>query len=263
MSAPVFISPDAATATPGARLLLTGDEARHAVAAQRRTVGEVIDVVDGAGARARGPIVSIGPDGVEVLVDAVSRDADRPITLVQALAKGGRDEDAIEAATELGVTRIVPWSSERAIVQWRGDKRERGRDRWSAVVTAAAKVARRAVVPAVDPLVETPGLAVLVRQAISLGDRVVVLHEEAGLGFSSLEWPKETRPGGAATWLIVGPEGGIGEAELATLTAAGAVAARLGPHVLRASTAGPAAIAALAALSGDWEAPAGAGAPVR
>ena len=252
MTAPVFVDDAAATAAVGATLRVEGDEARHAVTVQRRTVGETVDVVDGAGARARGDIAAAGDRWMEVRVTAVSRDADPDVTLVQALAKGGRDEQAVEAATELGVTRIVPWAADRAIVQWRGPKAAKGRDKWASTALAAAKQSRRAVVPRVDDAVDTRALAAQAAAAVAGGARVLVLHESAQVSLASLDWPDADRP----VWLVVGPEGGISDAELDALAQAGAEPVVLGPHVLRASSAGPAALAALAAVRGHWN-PAG------
>jgi 16S rRNA (uracil1498-N3)-methyltransferase len=206
-------------------------------------------VVDGRGARASGIVLEASAERLVMRVEATSFDDDPEVVLVQALAKAGRDEQAIEAATELGVTRIVPWAAVRSVVQWRGAKADKARASWEDRVLAAAKQSRRARVPAVDGLVTTPQLASAVAAAVARGERVVVLHESAGapLAFAPVKGePLEP------LWFIVGPEGGIADDELATLVAAGAVAARLGPYVLRASSAGPAAIAAAAALRGAW-----------
>ncbi len=252
MSAPVFLSDGAATARPGDAVEVQGAEARHA-SVQRRGVGERVELVDGRGARASGVVTGASPERLVVLVDATSFDDDPEVVLVQALAKGGRDEQAIEAATELGVTRVVPWAAARCVVQWRGTKADKARTSWIDRVTAASKQSRRARVPEVDACVTTSQLATLVAAAVAHGDRVVVLHEAetAPLAFSPVKG--EPVP---PLWIIVGPEGGISDEELAVLVTAGAVAARLGPYVLRASSAGPAAIAAAAALRGTW-----AGAP--
>ncbi|WP_062466697.1 16S rRNA (uracil(1498)-N(3))-methyltransferase [Demequina maris] len=248
MTAPVFVDPAAATAAAGDVLRVEGDEARHAVTVQRRQVGERVDIVDGAGARASGVLIATGDRWMEVRVEAVSRDRDPDVTLVQALAKGGRDEQAVEAAVELGATRIVPWASDRAIVQWRGPKAAKGREKWASLALAAAKQSRRAVVPTVDDAATTRQLAARVADAVAAGTRVLVLHESAAAPISALTWDDADAP----VWLVVGPEGGIADAEVDALVAAGAEAVVLGPHVLRASSAGPAALAALAALRGHW-----------
>jgi len=248
VSAPVFLSSVAADAAVGDLITVTGAEARHAVTVQRRAVGEAIDLVDGQGARARGRIETIRERELDVRVEAVGRDNDPTVVLVQALAKGGRDEQAVEAATELGVTRVVPWAAERSIVQWRGPKAAKGRDSWAALAVAAAKQSRRALVPVVDDVVTTAQLEAAVRAATASGERVLVLHEAATVPLVALEWATPDQP----VWLIVGPEGGVSDRELDLLTGAGAEPVVLGPHVLRASSAGPVAIAALAAARGTW-----------
>jgi 16S rRNA (uracil1498-N3)-methyltransferase len=248
MSAPVFLCPAVATAAVGDAVWLEGAEARHAITVQRRERGERIDLVDGDGRRASGVIDRIEGTSLSVTVEALTVDADPRVVLIQALAKGGRDEQAIESATELGVTDIVPWSAERSIVQWRGVKADKGRSKWESLALAATKQSRRAWVPRVRDVATTAQLQAAVRRAVAEGDRVLVLHELATCAVTQLVWESHSY----AVWLIVGPEGGISGAELALLTDAGGEAVRLGPHVLRASTAGPAAIAALAAARGTW-----------
>ncbi|WP_062072206.1 16S rRNA (uracil(1498)-N(3))-methyltransferase [Demequina sediminicola] len=248
MSAPVFISPEAADAVAGGLITVTGGEARHAVTVQRREVGERIDVVDGHGVRAAGVIEATGPELCAVRVSTVSTDSDPAVTLVQALAKGGRDEQAVEAAIELGATRIIPWQSERSIVQWRGPKAEKARAKWESLVTAATKQSRRAFLAPVDQVVSTSELVSNIGRAVESGARVLVLHEEADVALTDLDFGESM----AEVWVVVGPEGGISEREVDLMAAAGGETVALGPHVLRASSAGPVAIAALAATRGTW-----------
>jgi 16S rRNA (uracil1498-N3)-methyltransferase len=214
---------------------------------RRIGVGERVDVGDGDGRVARCTVRAVGRDrlDLEVLtVQAVPLPAPR-LVLVQALAKGGRDELAVEAATELGVDGVVPWQAARSVVQWRGERGERSRLRWEATARAAAKQARRARVPVVEQALDSPGLAGRLAGTVAL-----VLHEAASGHLADASLPAA----GAATdvVVVVGPEGGMDEAEVALLTAAGGRAVRLGPHVLRSSTAGPAALAVLADRLGRW-----------
>ncbi|WP_084126866.1 16S rRNA (uracil(1498)-N(3))-methyltransferase [Demequina sp. NBRC 110054] len=248
MTAPVFLCPAASKATVGEPLALDGAEARHAGTVQRRAAGEVLDLVDGHGRRARGPIVEVAEGRVTIRVEEVLEDRDPAVTLVQALAKGGRDEQAVESAVELGITTVVPWQADRSIVQWRGPKAEKARAKWDALALAAMKQSRRAVLPTVDPVVTTRGLVARVREAVAAGERVLVLHEVAAQPLTSLSWDDASQP----VTFIVGPEGGVSDDEVAALVDAGAEAVLLGPHVLRASTAGPAGITALAALRRTW-----------
>lgn len=251
MSAPVFLA-DAGTlrgVAAGGTYLLGGPEGRHAGVVQRRAPGERLDVVDGAGVRLVGVVDAVTADGVVIAVTQVVVEPTPAVSLAlaQALAKGDRDELAIEAATEVGVDAVVPWQAERSIVVWRGDRAEKSRSRWVGTVRAAAKQSRRARVPAVEPALDGRGLAERVRAVVDAGGAALVLHEEAVFPIGQVPLPTA-----GECLVVVGPEGGIGEAELARLTDAGATAVRLGPHVLRTSTAGPVALAILSVRLDRW-----------
>ena len=265
MSAPVFIlTPDtlepaggADAARPGETLTLTGPEARHAVTVRRLRAGERVDLVDGAGTRlVCEAAAAVGEAGHRdrLAVRVIERIAETPpplrLTLVQALAKGGRDEQAVQTATEVGVETVVPWQAERCVPVWRGPKAAKGRARWQATAREAAKQARRARVPQVGELRSTRALARWVRETTLAGGAVLVLHEAATASIGGAGLPE---PGGRpVVAVVVGPEGGISEAETAALQDAGAVAVRLGPHILRTASAGPVALAVLAQRAGLW-----------
>ena len=154
------------------------------------------------------------------------------------------DVEAMETATELGVDEIVPWQATRSIVTWRGDRGERSRDKWQSTARTAAKQSRRATVPHIAPAATTAHLA----QRVGESALTLVLHEDADLPLGQVELPSQ-----GEVVLVVGPEGGIDAGEVGALTAAGAVAVRLGAEVLRASTAGPAALAVLCSRT-RWDA---------
>jgi 16S rRNA (uracil1498-N3)-methyltransferase len=246
VSAPLFLVQRGALdqVEPGDTVRLDGPEGRHAVQVRRIGVGERVDLADGEGQRAAGAVSSVdtasaGPSLV-LTVSTRSYDAEPAprFVLVQALAKGDRDVTAIEAATELGVDELVPWQAERSIVVWRPDRAAKSRDRWAATVLAAAKQSRRSRVPSVSPVRDTAGVVELVTaSAVTL-----VLHEDATTPLTAAELPDA-----GDVLVVVGPEGGISSGELRRLVSAGAVAVQLGSHVLRSSTAGPAALAVLSA----------------
>lgn len=259
MSAPVFLaSPGTLDAlAPGDTYVLDGDEGRHAGVVQRRGAGERIDVVDGSGLRAETVVAAVGTGRLELTVTAVRAEkADGvELVLVQALAKGDRDELAIEAATEVGVDAVLPWQAERSVVVWRGDRAAKSRARWVTTVKAATKQARRATLPGVGQVVDGKGLAATVADVHAGGGLTVVLHEDATLPLAGVALPAVGTDEGTPArrvLIVVGPEGGISDREVAALTDAGAVLARLGPHVLRTSTAGPIAIALLSQRLGRW-----------
>jgi 16S rRNA (uracil1498-N3)-methyltransferase len=175
----------------------------------------------------------------------------RGIVLIQALAKGGRDEMALEAATGLGVEVVQPWAAARSVARWPGGRAERSRQRWEAIARAEVKVARRAWVPRIAPLATTAQLIQDMEHGELAGVEIWVLHEDAELSFVEQIRSGQGRPD-RPTGLVVGPEGGITPEELTAFADAGGRIVRLGSAVLRASGAAPAALAALAALRGVW-----------
>lgn len=244
MTAPLFwVDAGAlAGAVPGSSVLVEGAEARHAVTVRRIAVGEQVIVADGDGAAIVGDVESADPAALVVRVEA-RRDEPAPtlrLVIVQALAKGGRDESAVEAATELGIDEVIPWEAERSIVRWKGPKVAKAHQKWVNVVVAAAKQSRRARTPEVAQPTSAKELVHRVADSAA----TFVLHEDATEPLAGA-----TLPATGDVLLVVGPEGGISPGEIDALVAAGARPVRLGPGVLRSSTAGPAAIAVLSAAS--------------
>jgi 16S rRNA (uracil1498-N3)-methyltransferase len=232
--ASLYLDPglDPADAEVGARVTLRGDEARHAVSVARVRTGERISIADGAGFVVRGPVVRTAPGELVIEVEEARHEPEPEprLWLAQALAKGDRDELAIQAATELGVGGIIPWQAERSVSRWDGAKAAKGRERWAAIVREAAKQSIRSRVPEVTALgAALPGL-------------VLVLEPTAEVALTDVELPAD----GDVT-LVVGPEGGLTARELGLGTSV-----RLGREVLRTSTAGPAALAVLNARLGRW-----------
>lgn len=227
---------------------LDGAEGRHAVSVARVRVGEPLRIADGRGTVVTGAVASTGRDVLTLVVEDVTVDpAPRPaLVLVQALAKGGRDEMAVQAATEIGVDRIVPWSAARSVSRWDGPKTEKGRARWAAIAHEAAKQAVRSRVPEVDAPVTTAQLAAGAGREARRA--LVVLDPVGAVRLSAWEPPADVDE----IVLVVGPEGGIDGSEFDRLAAAGAARVRLGDTVLRTSTAGPAALAVLQTRLGRW-----------
>jgi 16S rRNA (uracil1498-N3)-methyltransferase len=244
---------------PGSAFVLEGTEARHAVTVKRTAVGEAVDIADGAGKRLTGTVTAVAPGEltVECLDLAEEPQPGTRLVLVQALAKGDRDELAAETATELGIDAVIPWQAERSIVRWKAERAAKAHAKWQSVVTAAAKQARRAWIPEVRAAVDGAGL----QAAVAAADLAVILHEDAVRPLRRVleAWLESVGPGEMAddagsreVLLIVGPEGGISPREVTRLCDAGAVTALLGHHVLRSSTAGPAATVLASDILGRW-----------
>jgi 16S rRNA (uracil1498-N3)-methyltransferase len=169
------------------------------------------------------------------------------VTIVQAIPKSERSELAIEIATEAGADEFVAWQATRCMARWDGERAEKGLRRWRAVARSAARQSRRARIPAVAGPMSTDAACAYIRERVEAGAVAVVLHE-------SSDRPLSDAPLAAAgaIILVVGPEGGLTDAEIDALAGSGAVAVRLGPTVLRTSTAAAVALGALGVLTARW-----------
>jgi 16S rRNA (uracil1498-N3)-methyltransferase len=225
---------------------LEGPEGRHAATVKRLRPGEAVLLSDGRGGLAHAVVDVAGRDTVDLTVTERT-DAAPPsprVLLAQALVKGDRGELAVELATEAGVDGILPWRAARCVARWEeGPRGEKALARWRSTVREAAKQARRPWQPVVEEPVTT---AALVRR-VAEADLALVLHEAATDRLADLPIPQR-----GELLLVVGPEGGITDAEIAALVEAGARPVRLGPDVLRASTAAAVALGALGVLTPRW-----------
>jgi 16S rRNA (uracil1498-N3)-methyltransferase len=224
--------------------VLDGPEGHHAASVRRLRVGEELVLADGRGGRVRCGIESVDKNALGLTVlERTHVPQPRPrVVVAQALVKGDRGELAVELATEAGVDAIVPWRASRCVARWdEGPRGVKALAKWRATAREAAKQSRRAWVPEVAEPVGTAELAALAGKAA----KAMVLHESAAGRLANL-------PTDGDLLLVVGPEGGISDEELAVLADAGAVPVRLGPSVLRASTAAAVALGAIGALSTRW-----------
>ena len=224
---------------PGGLLRLDGPEGRHAAQVRRLRVGESVLVADGLGNAVRGVVTLTGQGFVEMSVvqklSAPSRS--HRWVVAQALAKGGRDEDAIAAMTELGVDEVIAWPASRCVVRWDG-KAGKALEKWRSTVREASKQARRFTVPAVS-------YATTAELCAAVGtSQLFVLHEAAERYLEEVPLVAAGR-----VLFVVGPEGGISPEELAAFEAVGGVPVRVADDVLRTSTAGVVALAQLQSMA--------------
>lgn len=245
---PLFLADDGrlpAEPQAGDAVVLDGPEGRHAATVRRLGPGERVDLTDGAGLRVVTTVAAAGRDRLDLVV--VRREREREpvprLVVVQALAKGDRGELAVELLTEVGADEVVPWAAARSVVEWRGERGARALARWRATAREAAKQSRRTRLPAVTEPATTREVAERLRGA-ALG---LVLDAAGSVPLAGVEPPRT-----GEVVLVVGPEGGATPHELAAFSEAGARSARLGPTVLRTSTAGAAAVALLSARAGRW-----------
>lgn len=246
MVEPLFRSEFATPPAAGLAVTLGGSEGKHAVNVRRMRVGEGIQLSDGKGLRVRGQVSALGNSSLTISVESVVQESvpEVGLTIIQALAKGDRDELSIQAATELGCWGVVPWQAERSISKWEGAKIAKSVDRWQTIVSEAAKQSLRAFEPVVAQPIGSKQLVASVKDY----DLVLVLDPTASKGLGSLTLDATQK----SVAIVVGPEGGISDHELEALEDAGAVRVHLGEPILRTSTAGVAAIAVIQSKLGLW-----------
>ncbi len=244
MVEPLFKTIFATAPKVGEVVALGGSEGKHAVAVRRVREGEAIQFADGTGIRVRATVTSVGQNSLSAKIFDVEIEQAPLVrlTLIQALAKGDRDELAVQAATELGCWAVIPWQAERSISKWEGVKIGKSVDRWQTIVAEAAKQALRVFEPKVAQPVNSKQLA----ECVENFDTVFVLDPTSTVGLGSIAEIKSN------VAIVVGPEGGISESELTNFEAAGAVRVHLGKPILRTSTAGVAAISVLQSKLGLW-----------
>ncbi|QCB28962.1 16S rRNA (uracil(1498)-N(3))-methyltransferase [Corynebacterium endometrii] len=256
MSLPVFIHPGLGSSQAGQPVYLSGAEGRHAVTVKRIHPGERINLIDGTGATATVTVTKTsGKDQLTGTIESVEiLPAPSPrVVVVQAIPKAERSELAIDLATQAGADEIIAWQADRCVAKWDGKKIPKAVAKWEAAAQSAAKQARRSRIPAIRGPLTTKQLAQELTGAISGPESngrapaaALVLHEDATESMREVSLDAET------IYLIVGPEGGIGEDELATLRGAGSQAIKLGPEVLRTASAAMVALAAIGVRTSRW-----------
>jgi 16S rRNA (uracil1498-N3)-methyltransferase len=238
-----------AAAEVGDVVELGGAEGRHAATVRRLVAGERLDLSDGAGLLCMAEVTAVVGQVLHARVlsrSLVPRPSPR-ITVVQALAKGDRDERAVETMTEVGVDVIVPWQASRSIVRWDSPRAQKAVTRWRTTAREAAKQSRRPWLVDVPLLETTSAVVARLAAAVGAGGVAVVLHEVSDAPLRAVTFPTD-----GEVVLVVGPEGGIADDEVAAFEAVGAAVRRLGPTVLRTSTAGTVAAAIVMSNSGRW-----------
>ena len=232
--------------TAGEWFTLRGDEGFHAATVQRLQPGESVMLADGLGRLAHGTVMDV-PAKDELVVSIVAiTEAPPPsprLIVVQAIPKGERGELAVEMLTEVGVDVIVPWAASRCVAVWKGDKIEKGVEKWKATARESAKLARRPRTPQLSALASTDDVVRLIRNTTPAW----VLHEEGEARLSG-----KTMPMSGDIVLVVGPEGGVSPDDRARFSDAGAEVVKLGPSVLRSSTAGAVAAGIVLARTTRW-----------
>jgi 16S rRNA (uracil1498-N3)-methyltransferase len=223
-------------------LQLSGSDRHHLVRVVRLEAGDRVVVVGVDAREAEATLTSVGPERVCADIDAAMKRPPRPrVSLAAGMARRERMEFAIQKVTELGAVEVVPVRTARSVVRLDEDRAGRRVERWRRLAEEAAKQSQRADVPLVS---EPIGLDELIEQ-FGRFELVLVPWEEAastGLGIGAALEAADARPD-SRVLVVIGPEGGLEEAEVAALQAAGGVVVTLGDTVLRTETACVVAVA--------------------
>lgn len=215
---------------------LTGDNAHHAERVLRMKSGEELLVSDGAGSWARCAISAISKKIIELSIIESGFEAEdvKQISVLQAVPKSDRAKETVELLTASGISEIYPWQAQRAI--------GKESDKWKSAAIEASKQSRRFRIPAVSQKLDTESAIKIFKDF----DQILICHETAINKASEVVKPA------AKTLIVIGPEGGITDEELAQFVAAGGEVIKLGRPVLRSSHAGIAAVSAVSALMKVW-----------
>ncbi|KON82290.1 16S rRNA (uracil(1498)-N(3))-methyltransferase [Azoarcus sp. PA01] len=217
--------------------------AHHALRVLRLRDGDPLVLFDGRGGELAARLQVRGRDAFAVRGEhhALERESPLSLVLVQALASGEKMDWIVQKAVELGVSGLVPLQAERSVLKLSGDRAQKRVAHWQQVAISACEQSGRNRVPDIAPIT---GL----REYLGSADGAsrLVLTPVDGRRLVSFARPE------TALHLLVGPEGGWSDDELAVCRAAGCVPVGLGPRVLRTETAGLAAVATLQALWGDF-----------
>lgn len=232
----IFFVPDLPSQV-GSSYSFNSEDANHAIKVLRIEVGEIFRVSDGNGGWAIVQVNEVTKRSLETTVLEVGRQEPLEIqfTVVQALPKSDRAKEAVELLTEAGADVIVPWLANRSI------SRTEVISKFATTAREASKQSRRLFIPQLHETVKEKGVIELIKSA----DLALVFHESAQVKLSEIITP-QTKARNVV--IVIGPEGGITDEELAAFAAAGAHIAGLGRPILRSAHAGLAALSAVNSL---------------
>ena len=246
---PRLFAPELATEHwTGASIALGESATHHAVNVLRRRVGDLVELFDGRGTAITARLENVEKRTAWVAPQELPRripQARLQLHLVQGLALGDKMDWIVEKAVELGVSRLTPWRAERCQLKLDPARAEKRLNHWRAVAVAACMQCGQNWLPQIDRVSD-------LKEALATSGDLLLFGSTDGQDLNNrhlkdFAWDQAQRCS-----LVIGPESGISDEELALLSAANGQAVRLGPRILRTETAGMSAIAAIQALAGDW-----------
>lgn len=228
-------------------MALNKEQVHYALTVLRLKNQHPVEVFNGQGLQASATLIVTGRRSADLCIESLSQPQNEsPLhtVLVQSISRGDRMDYSLQKAVELGVTQIQPIFSERCEVKLSSDKLEKRRDQWQAIVISACEQSGRCTVPEILPIQNYSDWLDSLPQPV-LG---LVLDPYASNTLQTLKAPEMGRP----VHLLIGPEGGLSTAEVEQAVKQGLTPIKLGPRILRTETAGPAILAGLQTLWGDW-----------
>lgn len=235
----------------GSVVALSATATQHVATVLRLRAGAPLTLFDGRGGEWAANLVTDDRRGAQVRVGAhtaVDRESRLQVTLLQGIARGERMDQAVQKATELGVARIIPVATARSVVQLEGERAGRRAAHWLAIARSACEQCGRDRVPGIAAPLE---LAAACASVAAIPLRWLLAPAATRSLVAAARAAAASPSGAAAVALLIGPEGGLTDAEVALAMQSGFEPLRFGPRVLRTETAGPAALAAVQAVAGD------------
>ena len=222
---------DSSSSLAGTEAVLPAGVYQHAVKAMRLGNNDTLWLSDGMGLKVRAVITDSSEGMVRIEGQSYESAPQIRLGLIQALAKSGRDEQAVEMAVEIGADAVIPWQADRSTVQWKGPRAAKGREKWHDRLVMAAEQSRRSRVPELGQLMVTKQLVPWAAGQVQSGNTVIVLHQDAAdtwgdISRTLLEQYARTMDDGAARdardnasapryiYIAAGPEGGISSSEI-------------------------------------------------
>jgi len=238
---PDRIDADAVNNSNAPLVTLGADDSRYLIKVMRYKEGDKVELFNGDGNNYPATIVSAGKS-TQLKLDAAEpnhNESPLELTLVQSLAKGTKLDIIVQKATELGVHKISPVSSERSVLQVDENRAQKKLEHWNKIARSACAQSNRSTVPLIDPVTDLKSWLEQHKNETS-----ILIHPDSSNTFKSLKAV-------TALNILVGPEGGFSEQELTLATNSAVKSVKCGPRVLRTETAGFTAIAIVQALIGD------------
>lgn len=226
----------------GSSLELRDDTAHYISRVLRMGKGRELELFNGQGGAYHATLTEVGKKSVTVALGAFSendRESPLAIELAIGLSRGERWDTVLQKATELGVSRIIPLQTERTEVKLKGDRLHKKQEHWQQICVSACEQCQRNLLPELAPLTSITDYL-----SEATADLKFVLHHRSQESLSGFSKPHSIA-------LLIGPEGGLSDAEIEAAVAAGFNPLTLGPRVLRTETAPLTSIAILQYLWGD------------